>query len=990
MKTMAKIDNFFYSVRESGLTVLFCYFWKMITSRSQILLCLLVLYFLSCPVYSQYYNTGQDPSSLKWMQIKTPRFNVIYPSTYGSGGADFAASLENAYLKLSDYYTVRNSRIPVIIHNHTTNSNGYVAWAPKRMEIYPTPEQNTIPVDPVTQLAIHEMTHVMQMESLNTGFTRAMTMFFGEQFTGAVAALVPLWYLEGDAVFAESILTGSGRGRSPSFNNRLRAITVENGKLYGYDKILNGSYRDFVPDHYESGFQMVAWARLNFDSKLWYNTLNFTGRMPYSLNPFNINLSRNASLTKAKLFSQAFDTLKTIWTEDDNRSESESYPVLNPSGSRIYTNYHSPVYVGTDTIIAIKTSLSSIPSFVAITGAGIKEKKIHTPGNIYPFNLSAGAGKIVWVETVNDPVWENRSWSVVKIMDINNREVKQLTSRTRYMAASISPDGRYIASTENTTDNKNSLVIISPQDGTILESHPSPGNTYLQRPQWDATGKKITVINLTAEGEGIMVFSLEDKSWITLIESGSNDLQSTYLRNDSLFYVSSVSGTDNIWLKTPDGNDFPLTKSRFGASDLHIRGKSILFSDYTSSGSNVCRTVIPGSPLDGDFHDSNSTYLINAISSRPTDSVPAFSKHDFIPRPYIKWHHLFKFHSWMPFYADIDLLKTDPSAVRPGLTIMTQNNLSTLVSSLAYEYSGNRHKLHSKIEWFGWPVIVESRIDYGTEPVVERFGNNSAEVGNPAEINPGMEITTRVALPLYFNNGRFIKSLNISSSMINQNKYLYSPDNFMYDTWQTHFTSRLFFSNYQRRALRDIYPKWAQLIDLSHTFSPVDKEFYGSILSARSAFYFPGFTSSAGLRLTFEYEKQDIEKFMWNSRISFPRSFDDVLARQVEFFSADYYMPLFYPDFNIGSLLYMNRIRSDMFFDLARTEGRLAGQKLVNYGEVFKSFGFELMSDFYLLRMPFRFSAGVQAAWRSFGYEPYFRFLFNIDIFGMSISRTRL
>ena len=264
-----------------------------------------------------------------------------------------------------------------------------------------------------------------------------MTLFLGEQFT-------ELWPL----LSRYGILRAMPYSPNLSYRLRkagaLRSITgsgqlqLKTEKLYGYDKILNGSYKDFVPDHYESGYQMVTWARLNFDNKLWYNTLNFTGRMPYSLNPFNINLSRNVSLTKAKLFSQAFDTLKTLWTEDDNKSESESYPVLNPSGSRIYTNYYSPVYVGTDTIIAIKTSLSSIPSFVSITGAGNKEKKIHTPGNIYPFILSADAGKIVRVETVNDPIWENRSWSVVKIMDINSREVKQLTSRTRYMAASIS------------------------------------------------------------------------------------------------------------------------------------------------------------------------------------------------------------------------------------------------------------------------------------------------------------------------------------------------------------------------------------------------------------------------------------------------------------------------------------------------------------------------------------------------------------------------
>ena len=35
---------------------------------------------------AQYYDTGQDPGSLKWMQIKTGRFTVIYPRTYGDAG----------------------------------------------------------------------------------------------------------------------------------------------------------------------------------------------------------------------------------------------------------------------------------------------------------------------------------------------------------------------------------------------------------------------------------------------------------------------------------------------------------------------------------------------------------------------------------------------------------------------------------------------------------------------------------------------------------------------------------------------------------------------------------------------------------------------------------------------------------------------------------------------------------------------------------------
>ncbi len=138
-------------------------------------------------------------------------------------------------------------RIPVIIHNYTTNSNGYVAWAPSRMELYPTPEMNSIPLNPDRQLATHELTHVLQMESLNKGFTKVMSVLTGQQFTGIVSALLPLWFLEGDAIFSESVLTQSGRGRNASFQKELKALVVEKGNLYKYDKMVNGSFSELRP-----------------------------------------------------------------------------------------------------------------------------------------------------------------------------------------------------------------------------------------------------------------------------------------------------------------------------------------------------------------------------------------------------------------------------------------------------------------------------------------------------------------------------------------------------------------------------------------------------------------------------------------------------------------------------------------------------------------------------------------------------------------------
>ena len=73
----------------------------------------------------------------------------------------------------------------------------------------------------------------------------------------------------------------------------------------------------------------------------------------------------------------------------------------------------------------------------------------------------------------------------------------------------------------------------------------------------------------------------------------------------------------------------------------------------------------------------------------------------------------------MPFYADIQKVQSDPASVRPGLSVMSQNSLSTLITSVGYEYSADkRHKFHSRITWKGWYPVLESQIDYGDPPLL--------------------------------------------------------------------------------------------------------------------------------------------------------------------------------------------------------------------------------------------------------------------------------
>jgi hypothetical protein len=349
----------------------------------------------------------------------------------------------------------------------------------------------------------------------------------------------------------------------------------------------------------------------------------------------------------------------------------------------------------------------------------------------------------------------------------------------------------------------------------------------------------------------------------------------------------------------------------------------------------------------------------------------------------------------MPFYADIEQIKADPTAVRPGISIMTQNALSTLISTVGYEYSAEKnHVFHSRITWNGWYPVFESQLDYGNEPQINK---GKEVVDNPSEIYPGLRFLNTVSIPLRFSYGKFSEYLRPSFTSDYRNEYIYIKEEGTYDYEQTILSGRLYFSNYHQSAIRDIYPKWAQTMDLNYSFAPFDKKIYGSAISIKTSFYFPGFFPNNGIKIRIEKEKQVSPESFFGNRVSFPRGYKNIFSKEFEFLSVDYVLPLGYPDFNVSSLLYLKRIRTGLFYDYASGPGSsfygntANGMVPLYYHddkESFKSFGFELMADFHILRIPFMISGGVQAAWKSFKESPSFELLFNIDLFGMIIGKS--
>ena len=108
------------------------------------LLSLVAAIFLALPAAAQFYSLGSEPAGVKWYHLRTADFDVIYPKGLDSLARVYASTLERYKMPVgatAGYYPnqLYSKRLPVILHPWTANSNGMVAWTPRRMELLTTP-----------------------------------------------------------------------------------------------------------------------------------------------------------------------------------------------------------------------------------------------------------------------------------------------------------------------------------------------------------------------------------------------------------------------------------------------------------------------------------------------------------------------------------------------------------------------------------------------------------------------------------------------------------------------------------------------------------------------------------------------------------------------------------------------------------------------------------------------------------------------------------
>ncbi len=208
---------------------------------------------------AQYYSWGADPARFRWMRAETEGADVIYPDHTPEIGLSTLRLVERMRPYISYGYRLPALDIPFVVHPENMRSNGLVMWLPKRVEFLSAPAVDGYSMPWIKQLVAHEYRHAVQYNNLNVGFVKFLSRLLGQQSSTIGLLYMPLWMIEGDATMSETQASSFGRGKQPRFTLEFRAMGDIATKYRNTDKFFCGSYRDFIPDHYQLGYQLVSY-----------------------------------------------------------------------------------------------------------------------------------------------------------------------------------------------------------------------------------------------------------------------------------------------------------------------------------------------------------------------------------------------------------------------------------------------------------------------------------------------------------------------------------------------------------------------------------------------------------------------------------------------------------------------------------------------------------------------------------------------------------
>jgi hypothetical protein len=849
---------------------------------------------------------GGNPASVKWRQINTDTVRIIF-SEGDQARAERAASvihsIQNKYAQ-SVGGAIR--KISIVLQNQGLQSNGYVALAPYRSEWYTTAPQNTFGLGAnawTDLLATHEFRHVQQYSNFNKGLSHIATFFLGQEGQAAANALaIPDWFFEGDAVYNETKLSKQGRGKLPLFLSSYQSLFLS-GRQYSYMKMRNGSFRDYVPDHYALGYLLVAYGRKKYGEDIWRKITDEAVRFKPLFYPFQGALKKQTGISFNRFVSDAMLSYQQQWKTGN--SDSVAWITTKPNHSIV--NYQYPYLSESGSLIVVKTGNRQVPSFYRLFPDG-KEQKIAVKNISSDNYFSYRNGKIIYAAYQPDTRWANRDYHSIRVLDISSGEEKKLISRTRFFSPDISSDGKKMVAVWADEYGKASLVFMN-MDGQQTDSIAAQ-DLFYSYPKFSANGANCYVAARNGAGNMTLLKYATDGSHRkqVLFPLSEREIGFISVQSDTVLFTTTYQERDELW-GIIDGKE---TKGPFRLATYptglyqgaFLQNGQLAVSAFTADGYRI-GTFQPRWERVVLRDELKDLYVGNVFNPQDHDFLETVINRNFPVSKYPKSFHLLNIHSFRPYYDNPEY----------SLTFYGENVLNTFQSQIAYTYNQNEGSHRASYQGvFGGTYLQPV---FG---VSERWNRTALYKSDTLVHWNELEAYAGLQLPLNLSGGKHYRYLTIASTYrIDQVNWTGVAEKLFRNKIYPYQETRISFSSEVQKSQQQIYPHFAGSLYLQYR-SLVSSDKARQFL-ASGAVYLPGLADNHSLVLTAAYHGRDtLQQYLFSNDFPFSRGYQGVDFPRMWRVGVNYHLPLVYPDRGFGNMVYFLRVRANLFFDY--TEGK--------------------------------------------------------------------
>lgn len=842
--------------------------------------------------YSYAQQFGGFPPSFRWKQIDTDTARIIYTPGARPEAQRIAAILHRM-ADTANQLGDKLKKINVVLHSHTTLANGYVALAPFRSEYYLVPGSNPFEFGNLSwadQLAVHEYRHVQQYNNFNRGLSKAFGVVLGQEGRALANALtVPDWFFEGDAVYAETVLTPQGRGRMPYFLNGYNSLWKE-GRNYSWMKLRNGSLKDYVPNHYPLGYLLANYGYLKFGSDFWEKVTRDASAFNGLVYPFQRAVKKYSGVDYKTFRKDAL----AFYSQQITRKAADQ----RERGT--VTSYLFPQIIGQDSLLYLKTSYKQLPGFYLQTKAGEKRIKLRRISS--EDWLSYRNGLVAYTSYSTHPRWSLIDYSDIILLNIATGREEKLTSKQKYFTPDLSPDATRLIATYFSDSLKSELHLLS-REGAVVKRIEAPGQSLFIQPRFISDRTAVIVIRWPNATMSLEQVDLANGNRTVLVPPTKATLGFPFVSGGSIYFVSSLSGNDDLYaVQLSDKKLTRLTSGQTGHYFPSVSGSLLTWSAFTSNGYRIeqkALTELEQSEVNP-MHVGEEVVPFAVADVHKSTNVLVSPARPFAEKSYSKATGLFNFHSWRPSYVDPEFT----------FSLYSDNVMNTFSNELFYRYNQNElsHAVGFNTAYGGLFPVLTGGFEY-------TYGRHVKRPGNTLTLDQS-EARVGFQLPLTFTSGKTLKSLNFGSSIVFNTllptgSFKDSADNES-TTYLSHFLS---WAHQLPRARQQIYPKlgYSTVFQYRHRTDEQGSQVIGS-----GSVFLPTPFANHSLVLSGSYQETDTNNVVFSNRFANSRGYEDYYFSRMWRVSANYHFPLVYPDWGFANLVYFLRIRTNLFYDFSR------------------------------------------------------------------------